>query len=156
MVCPSCSSTDLKKLSFVYASGTYDGKGLNRGLVLSADGPGVHIGRSRGTYQSKLSQIAAPPKKRSFVKAILFWLAGMVVVAILSRNLLHSLPRNQARELDNLAGLVYLLILPILLVWIFWYNRRVYPELFRQWDSRFMCQRCGAIIEPQASAASQG
>lgn len=131
MVCPSCSSTDLKKLSLVYVSGTYEGSGVSRGAVLSAGGPGLHVGRNRGTYQSKLSGVAAPPKKRSFIKWILWWLLGLVIVALLSLRLLHSLPGNQAREWDNLVGLVYLLTLPVLLTSIFRYNRRVYSELFR-------------------------
>lgn len=78
MECPSCRSTDLQKLSFIYNAGLFDVKGHSAGIL----GGGFYL--HHGTRQSRLSQIASPPRKRSYFRALLlygllFYLAGALI-----------------------------------------------------------------------------
>src|SRR5215468_4811573 len=79
MICPSCSSNDLKKLSVIYMGGTYDSTGVSRGVVLSEGGLGVFRSRRRTRHQSKLSRLAAPPQKRRLLRPLLYGIAGFLV-----------------------------------------------------------------------------
>jgi hypothetical protein len=54
-------------------------------------------------------------------------------------------------------GAVYLLMLPFLLRSVNRYNRDTYSKAIQKWDSSFMCQGCGMIVEmkEQASAVAK-
>jgi hypothetical protein len=59
-------------------------------------------------------------------------------------------------EAWNILFVVYCVAVVIYLLAALFHNVRRYPEALRRWESSFMCQRCGTIIEPQASAAAPG
>lgn len=145
MVCPSCSSSDVKKLSLIYIDGTYEGTGVSRGIVLSDGGVGVFRGRRRTRHQSKLSKLAAPPSKRRLLKPLLYGIAGV---------LLSPLVRVSRHVWDALF-LSYCAAVMLYLAGALLYNVFGYPKSLRHWESLFMCQRCGEIFQPQVAAASQ-
>jgi len=69
MYCPACGSPEFQKLSYVYMSGLRDINSRTVGL-----GRSLYVGRTRGTSQSRLSQIALPPRPRRYVRVVILWL----------------------------------------------------------------------------------
>lgn len=145
MVCPSCSSNDVRKLSLIYASGTYDSTGVCRGVVLSEGGLGVFRGRRRSKQQSKLSKLAAPPIRRRLLRPLLYGIAGIFVFPLV----------RVSRHVWDALFLSYCAAVILYLGGALLYNVFGYPKSLRHWESLFMCQRCGEIFQPQVSAASQ-
>lgn len=144
MFCPSCSSNDLKKLSLIYMSGIHDTTGVSRGVVLSEGGLGVFRGRRRSTHQSKLSTLAAPPKKCRLLKPLLYGIAGLLCLPLV----------RVSRHAWDALFFGYCAVVVVYVVGALFYNFFRYPEALRRWQSLFMCQQCGAIVEPQTSTAS--
>lgn len=126
--------------------GTYDSSGASRGVVLSEAGLGVFRGRRRTRHQSKLSKLAAPPKKWRLLKPLLYGIAGVFVFPLV----------RLSRHVWDALFIGYCALIVLYLAGALLYNLFRYPATLRQWESLFMCQQCGVIIEPQASAASQG
>src|SRR5260370_27525836 len=62
MVCPNCNSTDLKKMSLIYAAGVHESRGRILGFFVGS-GDGLLFGRYRGTNQNRLSKMVGPPRK---------------------------------------------------------------------------------------------
>jgi hypothetical protein len=145
MVCPSCSSSDLKKLSLIYMTGTYDGKGVSRGVAAGGGHVGAYRGRYEGVHQSKLAKATAPPVRWPVLKPFIYAVVGMfgLIFVRLSGNAWNAL------------FIVYWSIALLYLAAALFYNLARRPQKVRQWESSFMCQRCGAIVTPQAAAASQ-
>lgn len=80
MHCSGCGSIHLQKLSLVYMSGFRDFNTRTVGW-----GRSLYIGRTRGTSQSRLSQIAAPPQPRRYLRVLILWLlAGYFGAVIIS------------------------------------------------------------------------
>jgi hypothetical protein len=179
MYCPSCGSIYVQKLSVVYMSGfratTSTTVGFSRGLF---------VGKNRGTSQSRLSQVATPPRARSYAGVLVpwvltgifgLWFSSFIFLGLhtqagqglqdphhkkkVSRPLLDVSPKGVlALEIIGLgiaAG--YLLTLPTLLRSVRRYNRDIYSKAIQKWNSSFMCRTCGTIHEmpDQASAATK-
>jgi hypothetical protein len=139
MVCPSCTSTDLKKISLIHAAGVYESRGQIRGLMFGA-ADGFLLGKYRGKSQSHLSKSLDPPRKLPYAAPIVLWLVGLFpTMAFVSR-----------AKLSLLAGslsMAYILALPVYLLVALLYNGLVRPKKHKNWEGKFMCQRCGAPIE---------
>jgi|SRR5579864_9195099 len=146
VVCPSCSSNDLKKLSLIYMAGTYATKGRSRGIVFSGEGVGAYTARYRSTHESKLSRLAAPPKRMPVIKPLVYGVVGVFCLPFV----------RLSRQAWNALFIVYCALVLLYLAWAVFSNLFRYPKALQQWESLFMCQRCGTVIEPQASAGSQG
>jgi hypothetical protein len=179
MYCPSCGSTHVQKLAVVYMSGFRDTKSTTVGF-----GRGLFVGRNRGTSQSRLSQMATPPRPRSYAGVFVPWvLVGMFGLWFYSliflgthteggkglQNSHHT--KKASRPLIDVSpdgalaleiigvgiGAGYLLILPFLLRGARRYNRDVYSPRIQKWNSSFMCQTCGMVHEmrDQTSAVAK-
>jgi hypothetical protein len=79
MICPNCNSTDLKKLSLIYEAGTYESHGRLHGLFLGSIG-GLWAGRYRGTNQSSLSKMVAPPMKLPYASPTILWVVAFFIL----------------------------------------------------------------------------
>src|SRR5262249_4243854 len=132
------------KLSLIYMGGTYDGTGVSRGVVLSGGGLGVFRARRRSIRQSKLSKAAAPPRKWRLVKPLLYWIGGLLFLPLV---------RVSRHAWDALFWTYCSVVVAYLIAAVF-YNLFRYPKALQEWESLFMCQQCGAIIQPQASGAA--
>ncbi len=165
MECPLCRSTDLQKLSVIYNSGFFDVRGHSTG-IFSGDFQ-IH----RGIRQNRLSQIAAPPKKRSYLRTALlyvlcFYVVGAMISLMQPRSLVqsqrnihrsgqladenHPTGQNNSAATDVWWGVLastFVALLTILMRRAHRHNRNVYPTLRERWNSSFMCLRCGAIAE---------
>jgi hypothetical protein len=138
MVCPNCSSSDLRKVSLVHSAGVYESRGSFLGLLL---GSGALFGRYRGTSQSRLSASLNPPIKLPYVAPIVLWLIGFFI--LMSFDAQGKLSRAMA-----VLSVAYVLLLPAYLLGSLTYNLFIRPKKFKQWQQKFMCQRCGATVEP--------
>src|SRR5216684_4446924 len=152
--CPTCQSSDLKKVSLAYQEGLsrLKAKSRLRGLLFGEDGPNVIVGTAvtRGTYQTELSRALRPPKKWSYGK-LLLWIGFVSVVSLIfythtvmsSSSMVSALP-------VVMFGVIGAVVLLALLAVIWRHNQLVYPRAYDQWGRSFVCQRCGAITQEKA------
>jgi hypothetical protein len=139
MVCPNCSSTDLRKVSLVHAAGIYESRGRFLGLLLGSM-DGVLVGQYRGTSQSRLSRLLNPPRKLPYLAPIVLWLIGFFI-------LMSFDARGKLSWVMAVFSVTYVLLLPAYLLGSLIYNLFIRPKKFKQWQQKFICQQCGAIVE---------
>jgi hypothetical protein len=147
--CPKCTGTDLKKVSLAYQEGLFrvDKRTRMLGFLFAAGGANVMVGRATttGVQQSALSKSLVPPTKWSYLKLIL-WSAAISFMALVAyvRLVMTSPP-----PVSSLPVKLYAIFGPILFMFLlvlFWrHNHSTYQSQFAQWDSSFVCQRCGAV-----------
>ena len=149
MVCLNCTSTDLRKVSLTHAAGVYESRGWFLGFLLGGM-DGALFGRYRGTSQSRLSRMLNPPRKLPYVAPTILWLIGFFI-------LLSFVGRGKLSWEMALLSVAYILALPASLLGSLSYNIVVRPRKLKNWERRFMCQRCGAMIEDESrrGAAAQ-
>lgn len=135
MQCPQCNSENTQRLRVVYEGGTQaiqttstsSGFGVGSGFM-----GGGGVTSTSGVAQSGLAANAAPPAKKGL--GGLFALAAFLTGA--------TLYTPSAVLMWPLTGAVY--------YWI-WrriqYNRTEWPTLFRAWDARWLCHRCGHMYQ---------
>jgi hypothetical protein len=176
MYCSSCGSAYVQNLSVVYMSGFREIKSTTIGF-----GRSLFVGKNKGASQNRLSQLATPPRARSYAGVLLpwvligifgLWFSSFIFLGLntqagqglqnshhnqkVSRPLLDVGPDGVlALEIIGIgiaAG--YLLMLPILLRGVRRYNRDVYSKAIQQWNSSFMCWTCGRIHEMRDQASA--
>lgn len=152
--CPNCRGTDLKKVSLAYQEGLQhvSTRTRLRGVVVGSDGPDlvVSIGTTKGTQQTEISRVLAPPTKWSYLK-----LGGWAVLVFLSVGWIVFYVNTVAKN-SSFVSSVPLTIYTVLsagifvaFVLVYWkHNRYTYESQFGRWDQSFICQRCGAISQP--------
>ena len=147
--CPKCNSTDLKKVSLAHQEGLFRSEGRTRlrAVVVGGGGPDLVVGRAttRGTEQSALSKNLTPPVKWSYLKVIGWsvlvflsagWLVFYVNTVTTNATTVSSAPLT---ALGLISGAVF-----VLLLFVVWkHNHSTYQRRFAEWDSSFICQRCG-------------
>jgi hypothetical protein len=138
MVCPNCNSTDLKKASLIHAAGVYESRGSLRGLF-GGTSNGLLVGRFRGTSQSRLSKLVAPPKKMPYAAPAILWLLGFFI-------LMAFAGRGKLSWLMGALSVAYVFLLAGYLIGSLFYDSFVRPKKYRNWEQKFMCQRCGAVL----------
>ena len=79
MICPSCNSSDLKKLSLIHAAGLYESRGRITGFLLGKT-DGLLFGSYRGKNQSRLSNMVRPPAKFPYATPAILWLVGFFLL----------------------------------------------------------------------------
>lgn len=135
-MCPSCKSTNFKKLAIIYSEGLSKGK-ISIGIF------------STRTYkiqqQTELSKIAAPPRKWSYLKPI--------VLALLFYGLFRKIadawfghPLTDVSDGVILSQMLFCGPIVAIVIGTFWHNRRVYMRKLKNWERQFLCQQCGAIF----------
>ena len=79
--CPSCQSSNTKKMAMVWAGGSRTGQSRSTGIGVSSRGTiGIGASRGRSSSQSHLAAACAPPQKSSLAKIVaailfvLFWI----------------------------------------------------------------------------------
>jgi hypothetical protein len=135
MTCPKCHSSDLKKISLIYADGVHKSRGRFVGWFLGA---GVGLGRYRGATQSRLSAMLRPPRKFPYGLPIVLWFLGFFPLMAL-------IGRGKLSWTMGLIATVYVFLLPAIPVGAFAYNFFVYPGKYARWDATLLCQHCGEI-----------
>ena len=149
--CPKCNSTDLKKVSLAYEEGLFRSEGRTRlrAVAVGSGGPDLVVGRAttRGTEKSALSKKLTPPVKWSYLKVIgwsvlVFLFAGWLVFYV-------NTVTTKATTVSSAPLTVFVLIsaavFGFLLFFVWKHNHSTYQTQFAEWDSSFVCQRCGAV-----------
>jgi len=144
VLCPNCNSSDLKKVSLIYAAGVYESRGRITGFFVG-NSDGLLLGKYRGKNQSRLSTMVNPPRKLPYAAPIIFWLVGFFPV-------MAFVGLGKLSLTTGLLGVTYVLLLHVLPAGALVYNFFVYPKKYKRWEGMFMCQRCGALIGPQNAA----
>ena len=149
--CPKCNSTDLKKVSLAHQEGLFRSEGRTRlrAVVVGGGGPDLVVGRAtaRGTEQSALSRKLTPPEKWSYLKVI-----GWSVLAFLCAGWLvfyvNTVTTNATTVISvplTAFGLICGGVFVLLMFFVWKHNHSTFEKQFAEWDSSFICQRCGAI-----------
>lgn len=140
IICPKCQSGNARKLSLIYQENVFNTKSrtthrINGSLFHSA------VSHRSGTSVSLLGKSVAPPmapsRMHGIPKIIVLWFLVSLFAPL--RNLL--------------APVSYLLLLFLLIYLIVKQVRKnrqyfnIYPQLKRQYDNSYLCQRCGTVFE---------
>jgi hypothetical protein len=128
-------------MSLIHAAGVYESRGRIRGLFLG-NSDGLHFGRYTGRSQSRLSTVVGPPKKRPYAVPTILWLIGFCLLMALDG-------RGKISTAMAMFSSAYVFLLPALLIGTLVYNFFVYPKRRKNWEGKFLCQRCGALAETQ-------
>ncbi len=139
MICPSCQSSDVKKVSLVHATGLYESRARIAGWFLGG-ADGLLIGRYRGASQSRLSKMVGPPMRLPYVSPVILWLVGFFLVMAFAG-------RGRLSWMTAFLCVAYIFLLPAYLLGATFYNLLVRPRKYRRWETTFLCQRCGAVTE---------
>ena len=124
----------------MYAAGIHESRGWFLGLLLGG-ADGALLGRYRGTSQSRLSRLLNPPRRLPYVAPIVLWLIGFFI-------LMSFDAQGKLSWVMAVLSVAYVLLLPAYLLGSLIYNLFIRPKKFKRWQQRFMCQRCGATVEP--------
>jgi hypothetical protein len=149
--CPKCNSNDLKKVSLAHEEGLFRSEGRTRlrAVAVGGDGPDLLVGRAttRGTEQSALSKRLTPPLKWSYLKVIgwsvlVFFCAGWLVFYV---NTIATDATTVSSTPLSLFALISAAVFVLLLFFVWKHNHSTYQRQFAEWDSSFICQRCGTV-----------
>ena len=147
--CPSCNSTDLKRLSIAYQEGRFsvNTNSRLRGMVVGAGGPDVVIGRAttQGVQQSDLSRKLSPPTKWSYRKVLLWSVAISAVALIAYVRSVMSQPGPASTLPVTLYAITFPVVFAFLLALIWRHNHYVYRRKYTDWNRAFICQQCGIV-----------
>lgn len=150
--CPKCKSTDLKKVSLAYQEGLYRTNARTRlsAALVGGGGPDLVIGRAttQASHQSALSKQLNPPAKWSYLKVgswsvLAFlsvgWIVFYVNTVVTNSSTVSSFPVTFF-TLISAAIFAFLLFLV-------WKHNNANKKRFAEWDSSFICSRCGTVSQ---------
>ncbi|WDL99685.1 hypothetical protein [Alicyclobacillus sp. ALC3] len=146
ILCPSCGSDNCQSFSILNAHGTSVVNTSTRtaGVGVGRGGLGVGTAKSRttGTQQTAVGAMtAAPAKKRLRWQVIL----SIVLVLFGLSKITHGI------------GIVMLIVGLALAYWGYTrlrYNQNVWPQLYSDWQLKFLCNKCGTVFVNQPSYTS--
>jgi hypothetical protein len=147
--CPNCNSLDLKKVSLAYQEGVYrvDTRTRLRAFLFGSEGPNVIIGKAvtQGVHETQLSERLRPPMKWSYLKLI----GWSVVVSLVTLIVYVHSVMGSSTKVSSLPAMVGMFVVAtgfLFLFFVFWrHNHLVYPRQYAEWDTSWVCQRCGGI-----------
>ena len=151
--CPKCNSTDLKKVSLAYQEGLYrtDARTRLSPAVVGGNGPDLVVGRAttKAAQQSALSKQLSPPVRWSYLKVLfrsllVFLCIGWIVFYV---NTVTTNAKTVISAPLTLFSLVSAGVFVFLLFFVWRHNHSTYTQLYAQWDSSFICSRCGAVSQ---------
>lgn len=159
--CPECGSTELKRLSLVYAEGLSDLNARSRGwgLIIGSSGADLGFGKfkTKGEIQTRLSQKVSPPCKWSYWKIVFGGLIGLTILEFIF-GYVDTFLRTGGNFNQQIAWLSYawLGIVALILCFAARHNLGIYSRRYRLWDRSFMCRACGHIAQLNRSSDPRG
>jgi hypothetical protein len=149
LVCPKCESSDVRRLSLIYDSGTADMAmaSLTVGVSKGQDGMGFGAAPTltRGTQQSHLARQAAPPAEK-------IENTGCTLSFAIALSLMGALFLSEDRSSSGaVAAMALGAITGVIGTWkqseASRYNREEWPPLRHTWERSFLCTRSGDRFE---------
>ncbi len=153
MQCPKCTSEDAVKLSLIHSAGLADIRTTSRGHVIGLAGAGLLLAvdsfATKGTSQSQLSKLAAPPCKKRYRHVILAWLIGLAIGAWFILFINAPTSTHDPHTFIQIHWFVYIFSAAMLLVLtVLWrFNHMTFPRRRKLWNRSFMCRRCGEVFQ---------
>jgi len=151
--CPKCNSTDLKKVSLAYQEGFYrtDARTRLSAALVGGSGPDLLVGRAttQASHQTALSKQLSPPPKWSYLKVVSWsilaflcvgWLVFYINTVTTNSSTVSSVPLT-------LFALISAASFALLLFLVWKHNHSTYQKRLAEWDSSFICSRCGTVSQ---------
>ena len=112
---------------------------------------------SVGTCQTRLSKLAAPPRKLRYRHVILWWILGLGILLLAVGYLvwLHQVSAVRSVALSPQYAHAYSGVALCVLASLGWYNRHVRPQRYRRWERSVMCERWGKIFGPVSKSIEE-
>ena len=144
--CPSCGSENTQRLSTLYMAGVARFSAVTNGFGW-AGGLAGGTSWTTGISQTQMSEMAAPPPKKSYRGGILLLLCAPFIGPA-PFALLESLKgvRPLYEKMAVVTGTVLLIAAFLWLGSTYVYNKQVWPRLRTEWHRRFVCLRCGMMF----------
>ena len=145
LTCPSCRSENTQRLSVVYETGINNIHARTGGVGVGVGRGGLSVGvgtaSTAGTTQTAMSQRAAPPERKPYLKPLLKIFGAYFLVTLFISGV-GSLALGAAATLAWLGGSV---------AWIYFaakYNAKTWVTANAIWQSSFLCHRCSHMFVP--------
>ena len=157
LACPKCDSSDVRRLSIIFGSGTTDVSLQSATLGLATYGDDIGVGvantATSGKQQSLLARQVAPPAPRQSSSGCVVILGLVATFAGIGL----GLSAFHKWSLEAAIGGIFLVGIGILFIResrrnaeeVNRYNREEWLKLKQAWDRSFLCMRCGHRFESQ-------
>jgi hypothetical protein len=151
--CPECGSTEVTKLSLIYAEGFSHLEARSRGwgLLFGSGGADLALGnvRTKGEVQTRLSQQVSPPRKKRYRPVLIVWFLGILIGGWFLGYFATLNHRPGAVFETQFTWFAYIYSgFAVLVLSVFWrFNHRIFSRRYQYWDRSFMCRCCGHVIQ---------
>jgi transcription elongation factor Elf1 len=141
--CPKCSSEQTQSLSIVYQSGLSEFNATTSGNGIS----NTWSSNTSGTKQTRLSAMAAPPGKRSYIWLMVgFFVIFIIwVLAVATIGVLLKISPDIINAIAEIGKWLIVALWSYFTYRAFVFNRNTRPLLIKKWESKFICLRCGHV-----------
>jgi hypothetical protein len=144
--CPVCKSSETVKVSMAYERDS-------RHSRVHGHAGKIEVGMN-ATTQTKLGMRLAPPQQGKWSSGTQWALAGLVLFGLAALGS-FSEANNPTGEriIKTLNGLIFTVI-ALVCGWAFYrgkkrtdeWNATEYPRLIKEWNSNWLCEKCGEIF----------
>ena len=154
--CPKCQSDDVRRLSLIHKAGASTFEAATSAIGIGGGGEGFLGGlvgaSTSGRQRTKLSQEAAPPRRRELST---FEFACLIVGAIMIFVNLSSVTNPSGPNLWFIIGIAGVANGGVALYRAIKWNRDEHPALQKRWEDSFMCMRCGDVFVPAGALVQE-
>jgi hypothetical protein len=145
MICKTCNSENVQRLSVIYEYGTQHINTSSQSVGVGVGGTTIVAGvdtKTKGVSQSILAEKAAPPKKNSYLLATFLLLVGAYLIWV-------GVSYGFKLWIWGVVGLVLFGLGVKVYSVTKRYNSRSFPKKLNDWKNSWFCNKCGNIyIEP--------
>lgn len=143
MNCPYCSSTQVKKLSLVYAQGTSNTVSVSK------------YGGRFSQHSTKLAQSAAPPARPWTLITLIVFVVLAVVTSGFIKGLINSLLAQYSIDSQiqfyltrypEQIGFVFGCTIFLIGIFVARSRYKKYQARVDAYERQWMCQRCGSVL----------
>ena len=136
MQCKSCGSENTQRLSVAYQNGTSTINTRSNSVGVGVGSGGLGLGSATtttsGTSTSLLAARAAPPPKKRYRSAFIIPVAIWIVAMFFGKSFTGTA-----------LNVIAYAVLAFFLFRAYQFNSQKWPQLYRHWQSMWICQKCG-------------
>ncbi len=146
MICNSCESPNITKLSLVHESGTAYTSSVTTGTGVGyagGVGGGIGVAHTSATTVSATAMRAAPPQQKNPEILGSAFVLGFILTVIFMLLPFHGLAVPGVAMMAFSAWGIYVAMK---------YNLETWPALHQEWERLYLCNRCGQIMTPRRAA----
>ena len=144
--CPNCQSDNVQKFSVIYMGGVTNTTSHSFGVGVL--GQSIDLGaagiKTKSTSTSELAKQVAPPQKKGYLKVVII----SFIVAFIAGGFISSIINSISTFLAESFYKLFVIAVPIFMAYRnYKWNKDVYPELYKIWDSQYLCMRCHTAFQ---------